>query len=48
MALYDENAVNRVKGTATEFAADAVIIDRVARKIYMIRIGAGEDRVIAY
>jgi len=43
-----ENPIKRVKGTATEVAADAVIIDRIKRKIYMIRLGAGDDRVIDY
>lgn len=44
----EENPIKRVKGTATEVAADAVIIDRDKRKIYMIRLGAGDDRVIDY
>ena len=47
-AVNDENAENRVKGTATEFALDAVVIDRTNRKIYLTRIGAGDDRVISY
>lgn len=47
-AVKDENAESRVKGTSSEFAVDAVIIDRNARKIYLIRVGNGEDRVISY
>ena len=47
-AVKDENAPNRVKDTASEFAADAVVIDRENRKIYLTRIGVGEDRVIDY
>lgn len=47
-AVKDEDAEVRVKGTASEFAVDAVIIDRGARKIYLIRVGAGEDRMISY
>lgn len=46
--VRDENAVTRVKGTATEFAVDTVVIDRVNRIIYLVRLGAGEDRVIHY
>lgn len=47
-AVRDENAEERVKGTSSEFAVDVVTIDRVARKIYLTRLGAGEDRVIPY
>lgn len=35
-------------GTSTEQCIDAVQIDLDARKIYMTRIGAGEDRVFSY
>jgi hypothetical protein len=41
-------ALERVKGTASEFAVDVVVIDREARKIYLTRLGAGEDRIIEY
>ena len=47
-AVRDENPPDRVKDTASEFAVDAVVIDRESRKIYLTRIGAGEDRVIEY
>ena len=47
-AVRDENPEKRVKGTSTEFAVDAVIIDRESRTIHCVRIGAGEDRVIEY
>lgn len=47
-AVRDENPVKRVKGTSTEFAVDVVVIDRVNRKIYLTRLGAGDDRVIEY
>lgn len=43
-----EGAVERVKDTSSEFAVDAVVIDRYNRKIYMNRLGAGEDRAIYY
>jgi hypothetical protein len=46
--VREDSAEPRVKGTATEFAVNAVIIDRVKRKIHMIRLGAGEDREIDY
>ncbi len=47
-AVRDENAPKREKETASEFAVDAVVIDRENRKIYLTRVGAGEDREIAY
>lgn len=46
--VRDENAEERIRGTASEFSVDAVVIDRVSRKIYMNRLGAGEDRIIEY
>jgi hypothetical protein len=47
-AVRDENASERIKGTSSEFAVDVVTIDRTARKIYLTRLGAGDDRVIDY
>lgn len=47
-AVRDENAAERIKGTSSEFAVDVVTIDRTARKIYLTRLGAGDDRVIDY
>lgn len=47
-AVKDENAQARIKDTASEFAVDAVVIDKTERKIYITRLGAGEDRVIDY
>lgn len=47
-AVRDENAERRIKGTSSEFAVDVVIIDRSSRTIYLIRLGAGEDRIIYY
>ncbi len=47
-AVRDEGAADRTEGTTSEFAVDAVVIDRYNRKIYMNRLGDGEDRVIYY
>lgn len=47
-AVKDEGAEERLKDTSSEFAVDAVVIDRTERKIYITRLGAGEDRIIAY
>ena len=47
-SVKDEDAEDRVKGTASEFAVDVVTIDRFLRKIYLTRLGAEEDRVIRY
>ena len=47
-AVKGDDAVERVKGTASEFAVDVVRIDRVNRIIYLTRLGAGADRVIVY
>lgn len=43
-----EGGVVRKKGTITEQAFDVVNIDYENKKIYMTRIGAGEDRVFSY
>ena len=43
-----EGGVVRAKGTITEQAFDVVNIDYENKKIYMTRIGAGEDRVFSY
>ena len=43
-----EGGVVRTKGTITEQAFDVVNIDYENKKIYMTRIGAGEDRVFSY
>lgn len=40
--------LTREKGTITEQAFDVVQIDRINRKIYMTRIGAGVDREFRY
>ena len=47
-AVKGDDAVERVEGTASEFAVDVVRIDRVNRIIYLTRLGAGADRVIPY
>lgn len=39
---------NRVVGTATETAMDIVTVDRLNKKIYCTRLGAGVDRIISY
>ena len=43
-----EGGVVRTKGTITEQAFDVVNIDYENKKIYMTRIGAGEDRIFSY
>lgn len=43
-----EGGVVRQKGTITEQAFDVVNIDYKNKKIYMTRVGAGEDRVFSY
>lgn len=43
-----EGGVVRTKGTITEQAFDVVNIDYENKKIYMTRIGAGEDRTFSY
>ena len=47
-AVRGEDAVERIEGTASEFAADVVVIDRESRIIYLTRLGAGSDRTIPY
>jgi hypothetical protein len=47
-AARGETALERVKGTASEFAVDVVVIDRESRMIYLTRLGSGEDRTIPY
>jgi len=47
-AVRDEYDIPRIKGTASEFAVDTVVIDRVNRKIHIIRLGAGYDRKVDY
>ena len=47
-AARGDTALERVKGTASEFAVDVVLIDRENRIIYLTRLGAGEDREISY
>lgn len=46
--MRDTYTSERVVGTATETALDVVTIDRLNRKIYMTRVGAGNDREIEY
>lgn len=46
--VRDSNPIERVVGTATETALDVVSIDKLNRKIYMTRVGAGSDREISY
>ena len=46
--VRDENAEDRIKGTSSEFAIDVVTIDKTARKIYLTRLGVGEDRIFEY
>ncbi|MBR6748670.1 MAG: metallophosphoesterase [Clostridia bacterium] len=38
----------RVEGTTTEHAFDVFTVNKKQRKIYITRIGAGEDRVLEY
>ena len=38
----------RAVGTATETAMDIVTIDRLNKKIYCTRLGAGVDRIVSY
>lgn len=45
---YDGNAAERVAGTDKETALDVVSINKAARTINCIRIGAGSDREIGY
>lgn len=47
-AARGDSALERTKGTTTEFAVDVVVIDRESRRIYLTRVGAGDDRVIVY
>lgn len=46
--VRNDYELERVKGTSTEFAVDVVVVDRAARKIHMVRLGAGYDRVVDY
>lgn len=46
--IRDENSEERIPGTTTETALDIVTIDRENRKIYLTRLGVGEDRVVEY
>lgn len=45
---YVENAPIRNFGTDTETSFDVVTINRRTRTIYLIRVGAGDDRTIQY
>lgn len=47
-AARGDTALERVKGTASEFAVDVVVIDRESRIIYLTRLGPGDDRMIRY
>lgn len=47
-AEYESSSLTRTRGTITEQAFDVVQIDTTNRKIYMTRVGAGEDRVFDY
>lgn len=47
-ATRGETALERVKGTSSEFAVDVVTVDRDKRIIYLTRLGAGDDRIIPY
>lgn len=47
-AVKDTYEAPRKKGTASEFAVDVVLIDRVNRMIYLTRLGVGLDRAIPY
>ena len=47
-SVKDDYKIPRVKGTSTEFSVDVVVIDRVDRKIFLVRLGAGYDRVVEY
>lgn len=46
--VRDENPTERVPGTATETAMDVVTLDKLNRKIYLTRIGAGTGREVSY
>lgn len=41
-------SLERTKGTTNEQAFDVVSIDRINRKVYTTRIGAGKDRIFNY
>lgn len=43
-----KTAVPRADGDKTEILFDIVTIDKNERKIYLTRMGAGEDRVVSY
>jgi len=47
-SLYQDKVMERTLGTVTEHAFDVINIDKTNRKIYLTRIGAGEDREIDF
>ncbi len=48
--MYDKGAKNRVRrdGDETELLFDVVTVDKEKRKIYVVRVGSGENREIKY
>ena len=47
-AYYRDDVWQRTLGTASETIVDVFALDKVARKLYAVRIGAGKDRVFDY
>ena len=46
--VRDENAPERIAGTITETAIDMVVIDKETRRIYLMRVCVGNDRMVNY
>lgn len=48
--MYDKGAKNRVRrdGDETELLFDVVTVDPEKRKIYVVRVGSGENREVGY
>ena len=47
-ARYNDDVWTRTAGTISEQLFDVVVVDKTNRKINMIRIGAGENRMFSY
>lgn len=47
-AYYNDDVYKRVPGTVTETLFSAFTVDKAARKLNMIRFGAGEDKTFDY
>lgn len=48
--MFDKSpiTIRRYDGTPSEILFDVITIDKYDRKIYLTRVGAGEDRVVEY